>query len=426
MTNAGLDVGANWSGTYDYTAKRVHHPTTLDEVQEIVSRSPRVRPLGTRHSFNDLADSDGELISLVDFDSAMTIDPDAHTVVVGGGVRYGVLASYLQQHGYALHNMGSLPHISVAGAISTSTHGSGSANGSLSTSVSGLEIVSGRGEVITATRKDSDFDAMVVSLGALGVITRVTIDIQPTFNARQDLYDDLPWDALLADFGAVMSSAYSVSLFTDWLGDSIQCLWIKTRLERGEPTTVPDALFGANRAPIVATRVLFDGAIDHDNMTARGGVVGPWSERLPHFRLDSTPSNGDEIQTEFLVDIADAADALRAVRALGEQIAPHLHVTELRTVAGDSLWLSPAYGRDSLCIHFTWKNEPDAVAALVPLIESALAPFDPRPHWGKWFTLDASTLAPKYERLGDFAAIADRLDPDRQFRNGYLERVLGL
>ncbi|MCU1525201.1 MAG: FAD-binding protein [Microbacteriaceae bacterium] len=419
VSNAARGVGTNWAGTYTFTAKRLHYPRTLDEVREIVSRSPRVRALGTRHSFNDGADNDGDLVSLADLELDPVIDPAASTVTVAAGIRYGVLASYLQQNGYALHNMGSLPHISVAGAVSTGTHGSGDTSGNLSTAVSGLEIVSGRGAVISVTRDDRDFEGMVVGLGALGIVTRVTLDLQPSFDMRQDLYDDLPWDTLLGDVAAVTSSAYSVSLFTNWLGESLERVWMKTKLERGEPSTMPEVLFGAHRSSI-------EREADYDNITVRGGVPGPWSERLPHFRLDATPSHGDEIQTEYFIDRSNAVDALGALRAMGEQIAPHLRVAELRTVASDSLWMSPAYGRDTLGIAFTWKNEPDAVARLATLIEAALAAYDPRPHWGKLFAMDAAAVAPKYERLADFGALADRLDPDRQFRNEYLERVLGI
>jgi xylitol oxidase len=419
VSETASGIGTNWAGTYTFGAKRLHYPRTLDDVREIVSRSPRVRALGTRHTFNDIADNSGDLVSLADLEFLPVIDPAALTVTVAAGTRYGVLASHLQQNGYALHNMGSLPHISVAGAVSTGTHGSGDANGSLSTAVTALEIVSGRGSVLTVTREHPDFEGMVVGLGALGIVTRVTLELQPTFDMRQDLYDDLPWDALLGDVDAVTSGAYSVSLFTNWLGESLEHVWLKTRLEHGEPSMMPDTVFGARRSPI-------EREADYDNITVRGGVPGPWSERLPHFRLDATPSHGDEIQSEYFIDRSNAVEALSGLRAMGEQIAPHLRVTELRTVAADSLWMSPAYRRETLAIAFTWKNEPAAVTRLAPLIEAVLAPYDPRPHWGKLFAMDATVLAPKFERLAAFRGLVDRLDPDRQFRNPYLERVLGI
>ncbi len=415
-------AGRNWAGNYEYRAAGIRTPSNLDDLQELVRGSRRLRALGTRHSFNDLADTAGELVSLIHLDPEPRLDTERMTVSVAAGTRYGVLASWLQAQGFALQNMGSLPHISVAGAIATGTHGSGDTNGNLSTAVSGLQLVTGDGELLEVDRHSLDFDGMVVSLGALGVVTRVTLDIQPTFTVRQDVYLGMPWEVVLSEFDALTSSAYSVSLFTDWLGDDLEQAWFKTRLSDGDSGSMPSSLFGASAA-IGGGPLIVEGP---DNLTVRGGVPGPWSERLPHFRVDSTPSNGDEIQTEFFVSRADAASALAAVRVLGERIAPHLLVTELRTVAADELWLSPAYRRASLAIHFTWENTPDAVASVIPLLEDALRPFDARPHWGKVNGMTAAEVAPLYERLPDFAVLADRLDPARQFRNEHLERVIGL
>ena len=415
------DIGTNWAGNYQFRAAEVRTPESVEQLQELVSVSRRIRALGTRHSFNDLADSAGILVSLVDREPEPRLNTERMTVSVAAGTRYGVLARWLNARGFALHNMGSLPHISVAGAVATGTHGSGNALGSLATAVSGLQLVTGEGPLLEVDRSHPQFEGMVVSLGALGIVTRVTLDIQPTFSVRQDVYADLPWDVALAEFEAITSSAYSVSLFTDWRGDALQLAWFKTRLSAGESGSMPSTLFGAMAATTETS--LAEG---NDNTTVQGGIPGPWSERLPHFRLDSTPSNGDELQTEFFVDRRTAPDALAAVRVLGESIAPHLLITELRTAAADDLWLSPATGRPSLAIHFTWKNEPDAVARLVPQIQAALAPFDARPHWGKWNTMTATDVESLYPKLPEFVALAERMDPQHRFRNTYLQRVLGL
>ncbi|MEC5168684.1 FAD-binding protein [Glaciihabitans sp. GrIS 2.15] len=415
------NVGTNWAGNYEFRAAEVRTPESVQQLQELVSTSPRIRALGTRHSFNDLADSAGTLVSLVDREPEPRLDTERMTVTVAAGTRYGVLASWLNARGFALHNMGSLPHISVAGAVATGTHGSGNALGSLATAVSGLQVVTGEGHLLEVDRTHPQFAGMVVSLGALGIVTRVTLDIQPTFNVRQDVYTDLLWDVALAEFEAITSSAYSVSLFTDWRGDSIQSAWFKTRLSAGEPGSMPPTMFGATASTTETS--LAEG---ENNTTLQGGIPGPWSERLPHFRLDSTPSNGDEIQTEYFVDRRQAPDALAAVRAIGHSITPHLLITELRTAAADDLWLSQATGRPSLAIHFTWKNEPEAVARLAPQIQAALAPFDARPHWGKWNTMTATDIAPLYPKLPEFVVLVERMDPQHRFRNAYLERVLGL
>ncbi|MFM9920245.1 D-arabinono-1,4-lactone oxidase [Lacisediminihabitans sp. H27-G8] len=415
------EAGVNWAGNYRFGAPELRVPESVEELQELVVVSPRVRALGTRHCFNDLADTAGTLVSLVDREPEPRLDTGRMTVSVAAGTRYGVLASWLADQGFALHNMGSLPHISVAGAVATGTHGSGNALGNLSTAVAGLQLVTGEGKLLEVDRSDPPFAGMVVSLGALGIVTRVTLDIQPTFDVRQDVYTDLPWDRVLAEFEQITAAAYSVSLFTDWRGDSLQSAWFKTRLAPGDSGSMPPTLFGA--AASAEEVSLVEG---ESNTTVQGGIPGPWSERLPHFRLDSTPSNGDELQTEYFVDRRTAPEALSAVRELGESIAPHLLITELRTIAADELWLSTANGRPSLAIHFTWKKQPEAVARLAPQIQAALAPFEARPHWGKVNTMTVADVAPLYPRLPEFAALAERLDPQHRFRNAYLERVLGL
>ena len=406
-------IEKNWAGTHEFAASVIHNPTTIDEAQRIVARTERIRPLGTRHSFNDIADG-VELLSLVDVPPEPTTD--GQTVTVTGGTKYAVVATWLEQNRLALHNMGSLPHISVAGATSTATHGSGLALGNLSTAIRALEFITPSGELETMREGDADFAGAAVALGALGPITRVTLAVQRSYQVRQDVFVDLDWHALLAETRAIFESGYSVSVFTNWADDTAR-IWVKTRLD--ESDTVPDELFGAQREK-VQLKVL-DG---EDNMTQQGGVPGPWSERLPHFRIDATPSNGDEIQTEYMVAMTDAAAALTAVRELSATIAPALFVTELRAVAADDLWMSTATGRDTLCIHFTWKNLPDQVHAIIPLIEAALAPFAARPHWGK--VNHVTGFDDLYDRLPDFRALVARRDPAGKYGNSYLTNLLGL
>jgi xylitol oxidase len=437
-------VGPNWAGSYEYRASALHRPGSLDELVSLVQRSERLRALGSRHSFNDLADSAGELVSVEGLslgeDSAGSaasagsagsapgdpvIDEAARTVTVGAATRFAALDTYLEERGWALHNLGSLPHISVAGAVATGTHGSGVGNGSLATAVAALELVDGSGSIARIARGDEGFDGAVVSLGALGIVTRVTLDIQPSYLMRQDIFVDLPWEPVLDGLDDILSAAYSVSLFGDWGPAGFKQAWVKTRMDAlpASGFAYEESFFGARPA---GSKVMSPAGDDLDNTTVQGGVPGPWSERLPHFRADVTPSAGDEIQTEYFVDRADARAALLAVRALADRIRPHLLVTELRTVAADRLWLSQASGRDSLAIHFTWQQHPEAVRSLLPALEEALEPFAVRPHWGKWFSLGAPAIVPQYERAADFAELAESFDPRHVFRNGYLTRVLGL
>src|SRR4051812_18994054 len=412
-----------WAGTHTFTAPRFVEAESIDQVSDVVAQAAaageRVRALGTRHSFNGIADTIGTLVGTTTIDPDPVLDEGARTVTVGGGIRYGALAAWLDERGWALHNMGSLPHISVAGAIATATHGSGNSLGVLSTAVRGLEYVSADGSLVPVRQGDPDFAGLVVGLGAFGVVVRITLAVEPSFRVRQDAFHGLPWSTVLDDLEGVTGSAYSVSLFTDWLGDELHLAVLKTRLTAhdDESPVVGDEFFGATRQ----SGLSIFGQVDDDNTTQAGGAPGPWHQRLPHFRYDGTPSVGDEIQTEYFVDRSVGADALRAVRALGSRIAPHLHITELRTAAADELWLSGAYQRPMLAIHFTWKPEPEAVHALLPDIEAALADFDARPHWGKVNGVDAATLARVHPRLADSRALFERLDPTGMFSNDYLE-----
>ena len=411
----------NWAGNLAYSADSVHYPTSVVEVQELVARLPRVKALGTRHSFTTIADSPGgALISLSELAPEVTIDAEAMTVSVTGGTRYGVLAAELQSQGYALHNTGSLPHISVAGATATGTHGSGDRNGILSTAVAAVELVKADGSLVRVDRSNPDLKALAVGLGAFGVITRLELDIEPTYLVRQDVYRNAPWDTVLDAFDAVMASAYSVSLIGDFGSPVIRELWQKARVETvpdadSQPEPVPETLHGGTWYDDA------DQPPDHA-LTVRAGIAGPWSERLPHFRLDAPPSaGGDELQTEYFVDRRHAVNALRTLRSLGDRISPQLHATEIRTAAADDLWLSPTYERDSLCVGFTWRKHPTEVMALLPDIEAELAPYEPRPHWGKLFAFNDEDLARRFPRLPDFLELRTTYDPTGKFTNAFID-----
>jgi alditol oxidase len=407
----------NWAGNYAYGAERIHRPATIEQLRAIVAAAGRIRVLGTRHSFTGIGDSD-ELVSLASLPADVAVDRAAGTVSFGAGLTYGELARVLDEEGLALHTIASLPHISVAGAVATATHGSGDGIGNLATAVAAIELVTSAGELVTASRGEPDFDGLVVGLGALGAVTRLTLDVEPAYDVRQRVFEGLAWDALHERFDEITASGYSVSVFTRW-GDDVDQVWVKSRVTDA-PEDVRADLFGARAATVDRHPIL---GIDPVNCTPQLGRPGPWWERLPHFRMGFTPSAGDELQSEVVLPREHAAAAIDAVRALAGRVRPVLQVSEIRTVAADRLWMSPQYGRDTVAIHFTWEPQPEAVIAVVADLEAALEPFGARPHWGKLLLADAGPL---YERLPDFAALAERLDPRGAFRNAWLERhVLG-
>jgi xylitol oxidase len=395
----------NWAGNYRYRAERLQQPSSLDELREIVTSAPRIRVLGSRHSFNGIADSDA-LVSLAGLPADVTIDRDAATVTFGAGLTYGELAQALEPEGLALANLASLPHISVAGAIATATHGSGDANGNLATAVAGLELMTSDGKIVTTKRGDPDFDGFVVHLGALGAVTRITLDVEPAYEIRQHVFEALPWAVLLEHFDEITSAGYSVSVFTRW-GEDVDQVWIKAR----EPG--PDELFGARAATVDRHPIL---GLDTANVTPQLGRPGPWWDRLAHFRMGFTPSAGDELQSEYFVAREHAIAAIEALRGLSDRIRALILVSEFRTSAADRLWLSPQYDQDTVQFHFTWRLEPEPVMDVLGHIEAALAPFGALPHWGKLFVAQ-----PRHKRLPDFIRLTERLDPRRAFRNAWLE-----
>ena len=408
----------NWAGNVVLDPERVVRPTSMDQLADAVTGSARVRVLGTGHSFSPVATTRGTLLLLDAMPGQIEIDPSALVARVPAWARWGEVAPAVHRHGFALASMGSLPHISVAGSAATGTHGSGSALGCLATSVRALELVGADGSSRRVAEGDPDFPGSVVALGALGVVTALDLALVPAFDVAQTVWDGLPLPVAVERFDEVMDSAYSVSLFTTWRTDVVEQVWVKRR------TTDPEAdLSWTGARPADGPRHPVPGA-DAAACTEQGGVPGAWFERLPHFRLEFTPSSGAELQTEYMVPRDRAADALEAVRSVAHVVAPVLQISEIRTVAADRLWLSPCEGRDTVCVHFTWIDDAVAVAPAVRAVEAALAPYAARPHWGKVFTTEPEVVRSLYPRLPEFEALRDRVDPERRFTNEFVDRYL--
>ncbi|MEU1187391.1 FAD-binding protein [Streptomyces sp. NPDC005859] len=406
----------NWAGNITFAATELHRPRSLDALRSLVAGSGRVRVLGSGHSFNEIAEpgGDGVLLSLEALTGEVDVDTAARTVRVGGGVRYAELARLVHEHGLALPNMASLPHISVAGSVATGTHGSGVGNGSLASAVREVEIVTADGSTVVIGRGDRRFGGAVTSLGALGVVTALVLDLEPGFEVEQHLFTELPLDGL--DFETVAAAAYSVSLFTDWAAPGFRQVWLKRRAD--EP--LPDFPWAA---PAVQALHPVPG-MPAVNCTEQFGVPGPWHERLPHFRAEFTPSSGNELQSEYLLPRRHATEALHAIDGIRQTVAPVLQICEVRTVAADEQWLSPSYGRDTVALHFTWVEDTAAVLPVVRAVEAALEPFEPRPHWGKVFEVPAGVVRGRYPRIDDFTALARVLDPAAKFTNAFVRDVL--
>jgi xylitol oxidase len=411
----------NWAGNVEYGTDRVYSATSVEQAQEFVKKRARLKVLGTRHCFNHIADSTDEFLSLRPMDKVVPLDVQAKTVTIPANMSYGQLSPYLHEQGFALHNLASLPHISVAGACATATHGSGEKNGNLATSVSALEMITASGDIVKLSRKQDGerFSGAVVGLGALGVVTKITLNLVPTFMVKQYVYENLPLSELQEHFDAIEASGYSVSLFTDWQKKRINEVWIKSRVEVGQSFNATPEFFGAK----LATRNLHPIAeLSAENCTEQMGIPGPWYERLPHFRMGFTPSAGNELQAEYFVPRRHAVEAILAIERLRDQVSPHLLISEIRTIAPDDFWMSPCYQQPSVTIHFTLKPDWPAVRQLLPVIERELGPFHARPHWGKLFTVSPERLKASYEKLPDFIELSKKYDPHGKFRNDFLTK----
>jgi alditol oxidase len=417
----------NWAGNVAFSTDNIINPRSVGNLQDNVKSNKKLRTLGTKHCFNTIADSKECFIGTMFLNNMISIDFKLMEIKTQAGIKYGELAPYLEKNGFALHNLASLPHISVGGACATATHGSGVKNGNLATAVKALEIVNAKGEIVELTKeKDGErFNAAVVSLGMLGPVITVTLAIEPTFQIKQNVYQNMPMESLKTHFDEIMSAGYSVSLFTDWQNNNINEVWIKSKVkeELGKKTdngfNATATYFGGT----LATKNLHPIAtLGAENCTDQMGVPGPWHDRLPHFKMGFTPSSGKELQSEFFVDRKNAYAAIMAVEKLRDKIGPLLMITEIRTIAADNLWLSTAYKRDSVAIHFTWKQEIAAVMALLPEVEAALEPFDYRPHWGKIFTINPKKLQKRYEKMEEFKAFVNEFDPEGKFRNEFIDK----
>jgi xylitol oxidase len=412
----------NWGRNIVYKAKNLSEPASVEELQKILKEAGYMKGLGSKHSYNDIADSPTTQISLRKLNRMLDVDESNRTVTIEGGIKYEELAPSLHEKGFALHNLASLPQVTVAGACATGTHGSGTENGNLPTAVRAMQFCTLEGELVHLSReKDPDiFNGAVVSLGGLGIITKLVLDVRPTYNARQDLFLDLPLASVMDNFDEIMSSGYSVSLFTKWQNDIVDQVWIKRRVDR-PLSDLGETFFGGKMCPKNIHPII---ELSAESCTDQMGKVGPWYDRLPHFKIHGMPSAVDELQSEYFVPIAHAVDGMRALAKLGDQIFPYLYISEIRTIAADNMWISQFYKRDSVAFHFTWKPNWPEVKKLLPQIEAALEPFGVRPHWGKLYTIEASDVQRSYERFPDFLELLKKYDPIGKFKNDYLNRII--
>ncbi len=279
----------NWAGNVTFTPQAVVTPTTVDQLQHDVATATeagrRVRAAGARHSFSPIGSTDGTLVVMDGLSAIVDVDREAGSVTVEAGIRYADLAPALHDEGLALHNLASLPHLSVGGAVATSTHGSGIGNQSLAGAVTAIDVVTPSGDIERIERGTDLGAAAIAGLGVFGVVARVSLRVEPTFDVAQDVFVDLPFDAGVEHLDEIIGSAYSVSLFTNWRSDVFDQVWQKRRISEAVDRPKPDLrrLGAVDALAPVHPVVGMDGVgVHHAGWPA--GTVAPSTPPLPSGR----------------------------------------------------------------------------------------------------------------------------------------------
>ena len=358
----------NWSNNIEFTAKTaLEKPSTADELATLIRDTRRsVKVVGTAHSFNDIADTDGIQISLANFQN-ISIDPSRMMVKFGGGVTYISLIKALAAEKMALQNLPSLPHINVVGSVVTGTHGSGMQNQAMGALVSEFAFVDASGAQRRLTREhhEGEFYRYLHSFGALGVIYEMTMDIEPEYGVAKCVYQDVPWDFLKDKeaYNELNQRHEYISYFTDWKEEKMTSIWIGSRYN---PQNISYEDLLAQSYLDTCPPTYLEGTLTQKIHPVPGRSSDPcvesgygmWNDKIYHFKPDKPPSSdGDEIQTEFFVKYADMPAAVAELYSNAALFRDFVQITEIRGVERDSIPLSPAKEQDVMGIHFTWKHD---------------------------------------------------------------------
>ena len=426
---------SNWAGNQTCAPFALERPSTESElvhiVKEAAAHDRRVKVVGAGHSFTPIACTDGHLIDLSDYGRVLEHDAAAGTVTVQAGISLSTLCDELDRLGLALENMGDIAYQSIAGATSTATHGTGTAFGNLATQIVGLRLITGDGSVVDCSPSENAdvLDVARVGLGALGVVSTVTLRCPPAFRLHA-IEKPVPVDDVLADFDGFMDSADHVEFY--WIP---QTRWALTK--RNRRTDEPIAARGR------AKEFLDDIVLGNGGFGLMCRLGRRWPRAIPQLakRIPTGPSTveytdrSDKVFTsprlvrfyemEYAIPREAVPEALNRVRALVDRMnVPISFPVEVRVVASDDIPLSTAHGRKTgyIAVH-VYRGTP--YDQYFQGVEAIMNDYEGRPHWGKMHFQSAETLAPRYPRWGAFQAMRDQLDPERRFTNPYLDRVLG-
>jgi L-gulono-1,4-lactone dehydrogenase len=427
---------SNWSGLATAHPAQLIAPADATEVADAVvaagNNGLRVKMVGAGHSFTDIAVTDGLMLRPDRLVGIVGVDRDTMTVTVLGGTPLHVLNERLHGLGLALHNMGDVDRQSVAGAISTGTHGTGGHWASLSAQVAALELVTADGSLLRASTTENSevFHAARVGLGALGILTAVTFMVEPAFTLEA-VERPMSWAEVVDGFDAMVAENHHAEAY--WFPHTDRMLTKRDNRTLDEPRPLSrlrayvddrllsNTVFGiVNRVGNAVPRSI--GTINQ--VSARALSARTFSDAS--YRVFTSPRRVVFREMEYALPRAAGMAALADVRRLIDRSGWRISFpVEIRYAPADDVWLSTASGRDSVYLAFHVNAQTDHTAYFTG-VEAVLKEYDGRPHWGKLHTRSATDLAPAYPHFADFLAVRDRLDPDRLFTNRYLDRVLGL
>ncbi|HET7388086.1 MAG TPA: D-arabinono-1,4-lactone oxidase [Nocardioidaceae bacterium] len=428
-------VWRNWSGLESAHPAQVLTPSSVREVCDAVvaarANGLRVKMVGTGHSFTGIAATDGLLLLPRRLVGIRSVDRDAMTVAVLAGTPLRELNIRLEELGLALHNMGDVAEQTVAGAVSTGTHGTGGHWASLSAQVAALELVDAEGRVRTCSaQQDPDlFSAARVGLGALGILTAVTFLVEPAFTLEA-VEEPMTWDQVVSGFDEMVAANHHAEAY--WFPHTDRMLTKRNNRTLDEPRPLSrvrgyvddellsNTVFGlVNRVGNIAPA----GIRRLNQLSARALTARTYSD-VSH-RVFTSPRRVRFREMEYAVPRQEGMAALTEVRRLIDSRDWRISFpVEIRYAPADDLWLSTASGRESVYLAFHVNAATDH-ADYFETVEKVLEAHDGRPHWGKLHTRTADDLASAYPCFADFLAVRDRLDHPRLFTNDYLDRVLG-
>mmetsp|Transcript_13532 Transcript_13532/g.26655 ORF Transcript_13532/g.26655 Transcript_13532/m.26655 type:complete len:480 (-) Transcript_13532:5-1444(-) len=444
-TSSGPAPGArtNWCQNVDFKHKRFVTPEDLTELQATVAAAPQVRVLGSGHSFSAVCSSEHTLLSMAYMRKVLEVDfvSDNETVVfMEGGATLGDVVRHLAPRGMALKNIPSLPHVTIAGALATSTHGSGlhpSAPGSIASMCTQIDFVTHDGEVCSYRRaEDAEFAASVVHLGALGVVAKIGLDVVPAYNVDQRVYQSIELDRMLPQFEALARSVDSLTVGINF-GQQVGLTWLRY-FDGGITPPASDMTLGGEprHEPIPFYE-------SHQGVTPT--CKGPWHD-VPSFFMEGMQElnmPNTAMQTEYFVPLSLASSALQAIREVAacwegwptseswtdlNSSVPVFHC-EVRAIAQDGLrGLAPFGDRESCSIHFTWGNwdHKERIVEMVKEVEAVLRQYQARPHFGKFNLMSSEEVASVYpkDRIEEFKELCVKHDPVSKFRNQLVQEQI--